>query len=131
MDGAEISLIQESFTRLMTGKKVIANYFYSRLKDADSEVFDIMKKDAVNQGEVLISTITKVVNSLDDLTRIETDLQELAAKLKGKGFEDDSYNIIGAAWVDTLAYGFGNGFSWEIQNAWVKAYKAATTYMKA
>ena len=129
MEGAEIDLIRKSYKRLMTGEKIIANYFYSRLKDADSEAFEIMKKDAANEGAVLLSTVGQIVNSLDDLNKVESELHTLGAKLKSKGLEEDSYNTIGAAWIDTLAYGFGNNFGWDLQNAWVKAYKSAVYLM--
>lgn len=130
MDGAEIGLVQKSYARLMTGKNIIGDYFYSRLRDADAAAFDIMKKDAVNHGEMLLSTVGKIVESLDDLKNVEPELHALGAKLKAKGLEDDSYNTIGAAWIDTLAYGFSKGFNWDIQNAWVKVYKSAVFMMQ-
>lgn len=129
MKEAEILVVQKSFKRLLSVDKAVVKYFYSRVIEMDSDISRELKKELFDNSASVMPKVQMIVDALGDLKGIETELHEFGSYLNSKGFAADDYQSTGSAFVDTLAYGFGKDFSWEIQNAWVKMYKSAVAIM--
>lgn len=119
---AQISLIQESFTKVAPIKEQAAELFYGRLFEIAPDVRSLFRNDLAEQGTKLMATLGVVVSGLGNLDTVVPVAARLAERHVGYGVKPEHYAPVGAALLWTLEQGLGKGFTPEVEEAWAAAY---------
>ncbi len=122
MTPQQITLVKESFIKVLPIKDVAAAAFYDRLFTVDPSLKPLFKGDMQSQGRKLMTAIGTVVAALDRLDTVLPTVQDLARRHVGYGVKDSHYATVGGALLDTLASAFGDEFTPELRDAWATAY---------
>ncbi len=123
MEDTQITLIQDSFAKVVPIADTAAEIFYADLFETAPEVkpyFD--GTDMKDQGTKLMTTLGVVVNGLRDLDKIVPVAQQLAVKHVDYGVKAEDYAKVGASLLRTLEKGLGDGFTPDVKDAWTVAY---------
>jgi hemoglobin-like flavoprotein len=131
MTGEQITLVQDSFEKVLPIADAAATLFYARLFDLDPALEPLFKGDIVEQGRKLMQMIGVAVKSLDRLEQILPAVQALGARHVGYGVCDKDYDTAGRALIWTLRKGLGDDFTPELEAAWVEVYTTLAGAMKA
>lgn len=129
MDDKQITLIQESFAKVVPIKDTAADIFYTRLFEIAPEVKPFFKGDIKEQGSKLMATLGVVVNGLRDLDKIVPVAQKLAIGHVDYGVKAEHYTPVGEALIFTLDKGLGDAFTPELKEAWLAAYTTLSGVM--
>jgi len=127
----QISLVQDSFKKVVPIADVAADLFYGRLFEIAPEVKPMFRGDLKEQGRKLMATLGVVVTGL---TRLETVLpaaSTLARKHVDYGVKAEHYTPVGAALLWTLEKGLGDAWTPELADAWGTAYGTLSNFMIA
>lgn len=131
MNDTQITLIQESFAKVVPIKDTAAEIFYGDLFETAPEVKPYFaKSDMKEQGSKLMATLGVVVNGLRDLDKVVPVAQQLAVKHVDYGVKPEDYDKVGASLLRTLEKGLGDDFTSEVKEAWATAYTTLSTVMK-
>jgi nitric oxide dioxygenase len=131
MNDNQITLIQESFAKVVPIKDAAAEIFYADLFDTAPEVKPYFaNSDMKEQGTKLMATLGVVVNGLRDLDKIVPVAQQLAVKHVDYGVKAADYDSVGASLLRTLEKGLGDAFTADVKDAWVAAYTTLASVMK-
>lgn len=125
----QITMIQESFTKVAPISDAAAEIFYARLFEIAPEVKPYFKGDMTEQGAKLMTTLGVVVNGLRDLDKIVPVAEKLAVKHVDYGVKAEDYSSVGAALVYTLEQGLGDDFTPDLKDSWVAAYTTLSSVM--
>ncbi|NOQ63837.1 MAG: hemin receptor [Methyloprofundus sp.] len=125
----EIEILQTTWGQVVEIKEAAAGLFYGRLFEVAPEVKPLFNNDMQTQGDKLISTIAKVVNSIDKLDRVVPVLQDLAIGHIEYDVLYEHYAIVGDTLLWTLEQGLGEGFTEETKRTWTKAYTVIAKVM--
>ncbi len=131
MNTEAISLVRNSWDKVLPIQDVAAKLFYDKLFELDPSLKPLFKGDMAEQGRKLMSMITLVVGRLDRLEPLIGAVQDLGRRHAGYGVKDEHYDTVAAALLDTLGKGLGEGFTQEVKLAWTEAYILLATAMKA
>lgn len=132
MDTTQISLIQDSFAKVVPIKDTAAELFYADLFETAPEVKPYFTDtDMSEQGAKLMATLAVVVNGLRDLEKIVPVAQTLAVKHVDYGVQAADYDKVGASLLRTLEKGLGEGWTPDVEEAWTLAYTTLSGVMKA
>lgn len=127
----QISLVQDSFKKVVPIADVAADLFYGRLFEIAPEVKPMFRGDIKEQGRKLMATLGVVVTGL---TRLETVLpaaSTLARKHVDYGVKSEHYTPVGTALLWTLEKGLGDAWTPELADAWGTAYGTLSNFMIA
>jgi hemoglobin-like flavoprotein len=130
MTPAQITLVQESWKRVVPMGEQAAGLLYARLFALDPSLEVLFKGDLREQGRKVMSMISVAVNSLTRLESIVPAVQALGRRHAGYGVEDRHYTTVEDALVWTLRQGLGAGFTKELEEAWRSAYGILASTMK-
>ena len=131
MDDTKITLIQDSFAKVVPIKDAAAEIFYADLFETAPEVKPYFKNsDMKDQGSKLMATLGVVVNGLRDLDKIVPVAQDLAVRHVDYGVKAEDYDKVGASLLRTLEKGLGDAFTPEVKGAWTEAYTVLAGVMK-
>lgn len=131
MDDKTITLVQESFAKVVPIKDAAAEIFYADLFETAPEVKPYFaNSDMKDQGSKLMATLGAVVNGLRDLDKIVPVAQKLAVGHVAYGVKAEDYDKVGASLLRTLEKGLGEGFTPEVKDAWTTAYTTLAGVMK-
>jgi len=123
MDDSQITLVQESFAKVVPIKEAAAAIFYADLFETAPEVKPLFgEADIGEQGMKLMATLAVVVNGLRDLDKVVPVAAELAKRHVAYGVKPEDYDKVGASLLRTLAKGLGDDFTPEVEAAWTTAY---------
>ncbi|WP_420568821.1 globin family protein [Thalassovita sp.] len=123
MDEKAITLVQESFAKVVPIKDAAAEIFYSDLFETAPEVKPYFEgANMKDQGSKLMATLGVVVNGLRDLDKIVPVAQQLAIKHVDYGVKPEDYDKVGASLLRTLEKGLGDAFTPDVKEAWTGAY---------
>jgi len=132
MNETEITLVQDSFSKVVPIKDAAAEIFYNDLFETAPEVKPYFSHaDMTEQGSKLMATLAVVVNGLRDLEKIVPVAQQLAVKHVDYGVQAEDYDKVGASLLRTLEKGLGDGFTPEVKSAWTTAYTTLAGAMVA
>ncbi|HEV7891251.1 MAG TPA: globin family protein [Pyrinomonadaceae bacterium] len=131
MTGEQITLVQDSFERVLPIADAAAALFYARLFDLDPKLESLFKGDITEQGRKLMQMIGVAVKSLDRLEQILPAVESLGARHVGYGVRDKDYDTVGRAPIWTLRKGLGDDFTPQVESAWVEVYSTLAGAMKA
>ena len=131
MNDTQITLVQESFAKVVPIKDAAAEIFYGDLFETAPEVKPYFANtDMKDQGSKLMATLGVVVNGLRDLDKIVPVAQKLAVAHVDYGVKAEDYDKVGASLLRTLEKGLGEGFTPEVKEAWTTAYVTLAGVMK-
>jgi hemoglobin-like flavoprotein len=131
MTGEQITLVQDSFEKVLPIADAAAALFYARLFDLDPKLESLFKGDITEQGRKLMQMIGVAVKSLDRLEQILPAVEALGARHIGYGVREKDYDTVGRALVWTLRKGLGDDFTPQVESAWVEVYSTLAGAMKA
>jgi len=123
MTEADIKVIQKSYGEIKNTLPRLGKYFYNRANDIGSDLDPLFVEDRDNHAAAFAAIFAKAVDSLESPEAMLPEIERMEAKLKYFNFKADALNTIGVIFIDTLSFGFGNNFTQDIIDPWVKAYK--------
>ena len=116
-------LIQASFAQVAPIADQAAIIFYDRLFELDPSIRSMFAHtDMPAQRRNLMQTLTVVVKSIDKLETLVPAVEALGRRHAGYGVQPSHFATVGAALLDTLAIGLGEGFTPDVRDAWATAY---------
>lgn len=118
----EASLIRRSFEKATISPVETSARFYQRLFALDPSVRGLFHGDMREQGKKLISTLTLIVDSIDQLERLLPMVRELGVRHANYRVEERHYATVGEALIWALAQTVGRPFTAATRAAWQKAY---------
>jgi hemoglobin-like flavoprotein len=122
MSPLEISLVKESFRKVLPIADQAAALFYARLFELDPSLRHLFGGDMVEQGRKLMSMIATAVASLDRLDLIVPAIRQLGARHSGYNVREEHYATVGAALLWTLEKGLAGDFTPTVRGAWTNTY---------
>ena len=132
MDQATITILETTFAEVARNRDEAAALFYERLFAIDPTLRRLfLSADMKEQQRKLMAALGLVVASLPELGKIVPVLETLAVKHVGYGVEEQHYEAVGSALIQTLALSFGERFSPDVRAAWVNAYGVISSVMIA
>jgi hemoglobin-like flavoprotein len=119
----QIHLIRSSFEPLKPLAAPVAQAFYSQLFTRDPALRALFRGgDMAEQGARLMQMLGAAIDLLDRPGALTPVLLKLGQRHVDYGVETTHYDSVGAALLETLAAGLGDGFTDEVREAWTKMY---------
>lgn len=131
MTSTEISLVKESFRKVLPIADQAAALFYTRLFELDPSLRALFHGDMAEQGRKLMHMLGMAVAGLDRLEQLVPAVRALGLRHAGYRVRDEHYETVGEALLWTLGRGLGAAFTPEMQAAWAKTYWTLAETMKA
>lgn len=129
MTPKQISLVQETWSKVTPIADQAADIFYDKLFELDAGLRPLFPADLSEQKKKLMQMIGRVVASLGDIGSIVSGVQDLGRRHAGYGVQPDHYATVGSALLDTLEVGLGDAFTDEVSASWGAAYALLSTTM--
>src|SRR5689334_20913950 len=129
MTPEQVSLVQQSFSKVAPIADTAAVLFYDRLFEVAPQVKGMFPADITEQRKKLMATLAVVVNGLSNLESILPAASALATRHVAYGAKAEHYPVVGAALLWTLEKGLGDAWTPEVAAAWTTAYGTLSTYM--
>ncbi len=129
MTPQQVTLVQDSFAKVVPIADQAAEIFYGRLFEIAPQVKPLFKGDMAKQRRALMGTLGVVVNGLSNLSSVLPAASALAKKHVGYGVEAAHYPIVGASLLWTLEKGLGDAWTPEVAAAWAEAYGTLSGFM--
>lgn len=130
MNHREISLVQESWKKVLVVGDAASQLFYTRLFALDPSLAPMFKGELAEQGRKLIGMISVAVNGLSRIETLVPVIEALGRRHVGYGVKDRHYLTVAEALLWTLEQGLGQDFTAETKQAWIKAYGLLATTMQ-
>lgn len=130
MEPEQITLVQESWEKVVPISEKAAELFYGKLFEMDPSVEALFEIDTEEQGRKLMNTINLAVRGLNKLDALVPVLKELGRRHLNYGVQDEHYDTVGGALLWTLEQGLGDAFTREVKEAWTEAYALMSGVMK-
>ena len=119
----QIHLIRASFEPLKPLAAPVAEAFYRQLFTRDPALRVLFRGgDMAEQGARLMQMLGAAIDLLDRPGALTPVLLTLGRRHVDYGVEAAHYDSVGAALLDTLAAGLGDGFTAEVREAWTTMY---------
>ena len=122
MNLKQITLVQESWKKVLNVSDVAAQLFYTRLFTLDPSLKPMFKGEMREQGRKLIAMISVAVNGLSRIETLVPVIEALGRRHVGYGVKDHHYATVAEALLWTLEQGMGEEFTPEVKQAWTEAY---------
>ena len=129
MTPTQVSLVQDSFAKVVPIADQAAEIFYDRLFEIAPQVKPLFKGDMAKQRRALMGTLGVVVNGLSNLALVLPAASNLAKKHVSYGVEVSHYPAVGAALLWTLEKGLREAWTPEVATAWSDAYGTLSGFM--
>ena len=126
----QIRIVQESFQKIAPIAELAADLFYARLFELDPSLRPLFKTDMKRQGMTLMTMLGSAVRGLANPQALVPVLRGLGRRHVSYGVRDEHYDIVGQAFIDTLAHAFGKDFDAKTRKAWTAAYALMAALMK-
>lgn len=123
MTPQQIHLIRSSFEPLKPLAPTVAEAFYAQLFARDPALRALFRGgDMGEQGARLMQMLSAAIELLDRPQSLNPVLLKLGQRHAGYGVVEAHYASVGAALLDTLSAGLGEGFTPEVREAWTTMY---------
>jgi hemoglobin-like flavoprotein len=122
MTPVEISLVKDSFRKVLPIADQAAALFYARLFELDPALRHLFRGNMVEQGRKLMTMIATAVASLERLDTIVPAVRQLGARHSGYNVREEHYATVGAALLWTLEKGLAADFTPAVRDAWTNTY---------
>jgi hemoglobin-like flavoprotein len=130
MNPESIALVKTSWQQVLPIQDTAASLFYGRLFELDPALRALFRGDMVEQGRKLMTMITMVVTSLDNLAPLLGAVEDLGRRHVAYGVTEAHYDTVGSALLWTLGKGLGEQFTPAVEAAWIEAYTTLASAMK-
>ena len=130
MNAAEITLVQNSFSKIVPVAGPAAALFYARLFELDPSLRPLFHGDMTEQGNKLMQVLALAVGSLERLATVLPAVRQLGVKHVAYGVKESHYETVGEALLWTLEKGLGDDFTPAVRAAWAKTYALFADTMK-
>ncbi len=129
MNSSEITLVKDSFRKVLPISDQAAALFYARLFELDPQLRHLFRGDMVEQGRKLMTMIATAVASLERIETLVPAVRQLGARHAGYGVTEEHYGTVGAALLWTLEKGLGPEFTPAVREAWTTTYSLLANTM--
>jgi hemoglobin-like flavoprotein len=129
MNPIQVTMVQQSFSKVAPIADDAAALFYGRLFEIAPEVRPLFRGDMKEQGRKLMGTLAVVVKGLTNLDTILPAASALAKRHVAYGVKAEHYVPVGAALLWTLERGLASEWTTERAAAWAAAYTTLSEYM--
>lgn len=129
MTPKQISLVQESWEKVLPIAPQAAEIFYTTLFEIDPSLKPLFKNDITEQGKKLMAMLDTAIKLLDQPDKLLPAVKKLAAGHVKYGVKPEDYDTVGAALLKTLEIGLGDAFKTPLKRAWTAVYKTLSTTM--
>ena len=131
MTPKQMTLVQESWKKVLPIAPQAADMFYKTLFDLSPAVKSLFKGDITEQGSKLMAMLDSAIKLLDKPEKLLPALQKLGQRHLAYGVEARHYDVVGEALLTTLASGLGDDFTPAVKKAWAQAYQTLSSAMIA
>ncbi|WP_133468708.1 globin family protein [Paraglaciecola marina] len=129
MNKYQITLVQESFSKIVPISSLAAKLFYNKLFELNPKLKPLFKQDITEQGTKLMKMLGIAVNNLNNLEMLIPMVYTLGERHIGYGVKEEHYDTVGEALIWTLEQALGKAFTPELKDAWLIAYTTLATVM--
>ncbi len=126
----QVTMVQESFKKVVPIAGTAADLFYDRLFEIAPEVRSLFPDDLAEQKKKLIAMLATAVTNLHQVETIVPAVQELGKRHVAYGVTPQMYEPVGAALLWTLEKGLGDGFTPPVKAAWTETYMTLAGVMQ-
>lgn len=128
----QIHLVRSSFAPLQPLAATVAQAFYAQLFTRDPALRTLFRGgDMGEQGARLMQMLGAAIELLDRPASLTPVLLKLGQRHAGYGVVEAHYASVGAALLDTLSAGLGDGFTPDVREAWTAMYGHVARTMQA
>ncbi len=129
----DVTALRESFALVASKELALATRFYEILFERYPAVKGMFGKarPQAAQAEMLTAALAAVVEHLEDGPWLQTTLSGLGNKHLDYGVTDEMYDWVGECLIAALADVAGDAFTPRVKDAWIGAYGAVASMMKA
>ena len=118
----QVTLVQESFKKVVPIADKAADLFYDRLFTIAPEVRSLFPADLSEQKKKLMQVLATAVTNLHQVEKVLPAVEELGRRHVAYGVTEKHYEPVGAALLWTLEQGLGADFSPPVKAAWTETY---------
>ena len=129
MAPADITLVKDSFRKVLPIADQAAALFYARLFELDPELRHLFRGDMIEQGRKLMAMIATAVASLERLDALVPAVRQLGKRHAAYRVTEEHYATVGAALLWTLEKGLGPEFTTPVRDAWTSTYSLLANTM--
>ncbi|HEX2605906.1 MAG TPA: globin domain-containing protein [Flavisolibacter sp.] len=130
MTKEEIALIKRSWMQLRNiDLTIIGDVFYSKLFFDAPNLKALFHKPMTEQSEKLFGMLNLIVARLDQRELINNEIRKLALRHKNYWVKTIHYDLVGNAFLWTLAKAFGGDWNEDLSKAWLKCYTSLASQM--
>ena len=129
MTPEQITLVTESWDKVVPISEKAAELFYGKLFELDPSLKPLFKGDMTEQGRKLMLMINTAVTNINDVETIIPALEDLGKRHVGYGVKDEYYTTVAEALLWTLGQGLGDAFTEEVKEAWTQTYTTLAEVM--
>lgn len=122
-------LVRQTLEQALALDPELGELFYRRLFELSPDFRRLFRGDLRRQQRILTSTLTLLVNDLEQPGGVAARLKQLGRAHRGYGVRDEHYTLFGEALVGTLAHVLGPAFTPEARQAWHKAFDLMIQHM--
>lgn len=125
----EIHLVQNSTKLMRKSLDEFANAFYRELFKSNPIIKTLFLTNIKDQARKFAQMFELLVVSLNDVEKVIPSLKALGRRHANYGINEDHYNIVGGALINTLDKSLGTDFTEDVKNAWLKTYGIVSMIM--
>jgi len=125
----EIHLVQNSTKLMRKSLDEFANAFYRELFKTNPIIKTLFLTNIKDQARKFAQMFELLVVSLNDVEKVIPSLKALGRRHANYGINEDHYNIVGGALINTLDKSLGTDFTGDVKNAWLKTYGIVSMIM--
>jgi hemoglobin-like flavoprotein len=118
----QIRLVQRSFGRAATKKRLIATLFYDRLLEINPALRSMFKGDMEEQGRKFMRMLALIVSHLHEPEELKRRMQANSQRHARLGIQPEHYQTVCTALLWALEQGLGREFTPAMREAWQAAY---------
>ena len=130
MTPEHVTIVQESFDKIILIADQAAELFYKNLFILDPQLRGLFPSDMRTQGRTLMHMLGLAVHGLTTPDTLIPAVQELGRRHVAYGVEERHYDVVGKALMLTLEQGLGGDFTSQVRDAWFAAYELLSGVMK-
>ena len=130
MTPEQVTMVQDSFKKVVPIAGTAAELFYNRLFEIAPEVRPLFPDDLAEQKKKLIAMLATAVTNLHQVGTIIPAVEALGKRHAGYGVTAKHYEPVGAALLWTLEQGLGPDFTPPVKAAWTETYMTLAGVMQ-
>lgn len=120
---ADADILRASFLQASASGDVFVENFYRNLFALVPAAATLFPGDMTQQRYKLLISLTTIFEGLDDPRSIYPYMEQLGQKHLEYGVEAEHYPLMGQALIQTLREALGEGWTPELEVAWLDGYK--------